>query len=250
VRHRPRNPLHGQDGVGDLQSVIVGVLITLFIMASSVLSVQALVPWQQDRNAKAAVETIAPAQQAALNATGAFVALDDLVEDQWLEHKPTGVTVAKSADGACWSAVSVSQSGKVFLDEGQGVVALGGPVHTSTCLDTAGIRALVQQAGGPANWAKVTGVLAPPSNLAYNASTRVITWDAVSGATGYQVEVRCGSSVGASPLHKVFLAASALTTTVPVTGCGSGMPLLINVWAADSDGGTPTGRSAGLAATR
>lgn len=242
--------LRGQDGVGDLKSVIVGVLATMFIMAASVLSVQAMVPWQQDRNAKAALAAIAPAQQAAMNASGSFASLEDLVEAKWLEHKPTGVSVAMPADEACWSAVAVSLSGKVLLDEGQGPVTLGDSTYTSSCLSTTEIRSLVQQAGGPSSWNKVIGILAPPAHLTYDKDTRAITWDAVTGAAGYQVSARCGSSLSDAPFHKAFVTASTRTSTLGTGGCSEGMPMLINVWTAGSDGGTPTGRVAGLAVNR
>ncbi|XKH58596.1 hypothetical protein LG293_16210 (plasmid) [Citricoccus nitrophenolicus] len=239
-----------QRGEMDLPSTVISVMVVMFFIVGSVLSVQTMVPWQQDRNARAAVEAIAPAQQASLNAAGSYETLDGLVAKKWLEAKPTGVAMARAADGACWSAVTVSKSGTVYLDEGQGPVSLGGAAHTSSCLDTPTIRSLVAQAGGPANWSKISGMLAPPANVKYNQSTRAVTWNAVPSAGGYQVEVRCGSSLGTAPLHRVFTNASTRTTTVPASGCAAGMPMLVSVWTANANGGTPTGRVAGLAVNR
>lgn len=239
--------VRSRSGTVDLPGLMVGVFVSATVALSSVLSVQVLVPWQQDRSAVAEVSKIAPAQQSALNATGSFASTEALVESRWLESRPDGVEMIIAPDKSCWQAGVVSQSGTVFLADRHGVQAVGDATHFSTCLDATETRALVARAGGPEDWSKIDGVVPAPTEMSYTPQTRTIAWGAADGATGYKVVVTCGSSLGGSPVVDTTTAATVRTVKLPGS-CKAGTPITVSVQGTSATPGAGTGRPAGLGA--
>jgi len=89
--------------------------------------------------------------------------------------------------------------------------------HCSSALLTVAIAGLLNACGGEAELAATSGGV-PATCVIGGAASAVVTWDAVTGATGYRVYY--GTAAG-TYLPPVYVQGGA-TTTYTVTGLSSG----------------------------
>lgn len=223
-----RRALGSQSGAFDLQSVMVGALVTGLLTGATFVVVSGALPWAQDGSTRQTLSTLHEAQSAAKNGNEGFLNTAGLIGAGFLDKSTSSVTATNTAS-SCYVGLAKSGTGKVFyITDKVTAPADLAPAAVNVpgaCLANTEFTALKASIGATPATAALT-LAAPVINAAAPAGTTVeFSWAPVPGARTYIVDYAIGAGAFVSLDPKLS------TTSVKVTG-KAGNILKIRVQAA------------------
>ena len=111
--HWFRNLLNSRSGGFDLPSVLVTVVVTGILIAAGAVLAVGIMPWSKDDTAKDTLKPVVTAQQFAKTTDRKYLAQDVLVKRKLLQPDE-GVMIGVGKSGGCYTAVTKSETGKIF----------------------------------------------------------------------------------------------------------------------------------------
>jgi hypothetical protein len=133
---RAKTSLLETHGAIDLASIMVGVLVIGIVGSVIAATVFAVIPWSQDSAAKDGLRAVATGEGVAKVKEGKYLGDSNSTYKDYVQ-KSDKIKVETDANGNCYVAVSVSETGNVFWSDNKGadVRAYKPGVSKSDCVD-------------------------------------------------------------------------------------------------------------------
>lgn len=186
-----RRALASRSGAFDLQSVVVGAVVSGVLAGGTFATIFGVLPWAQDNTTQQSLEALHAAQSSALAGNDGYMDTAALVGAGFLEKTTGSVTDTNAAKG-CYVGLSQSASGKIFsvTNAAKDPVALATAATNVAggCLTTTEFAALKASIGTTPGSGAVT-LAAPLVTEGTPVGTTVeFTWTPVTGADYYVVD--------------------------------------------------------------
>jgi hypothetical protein len=210
-----RRALRSQSGAVELQSVVVGALVTGIMAGATFATVFGVLPWSQDNTSRQALSTLHEAQSSAKNGNDGYLDTAGLIGADFLD-KSTSTVTATNAAASCYVGLAKSGTGKIFYITdtviGPADLAASATNVPGGCLTSAAFTTLKASIGTAAVAGALT-LAAPVITAADPVGIAVeFSWAPVPGAQSYMVDYLIGSGAWVSLDPKLT------TTSVKVTG--------------------------------
>lgn len=111
--HWFRKLLRSRSGGFDLPAVLVTVAVTSILIAGGAILAIGIMPWSKDDSAKDALKPVVTAQQFAKTTDRKYLAQDVLIKRK-LMQPAEDVMVGVEKAGGCYTAITKSETGKIF----------------------------------------------------------------------------------------------------------------------------------------
>jgi hypothetical protein len=186
-----RRTLASRSGAFDLQSVLVGAVVTGILAGGTFATIFGVLPWGQNTATQQSLETLHAAQSSALTGNDGYMDTAALIGAGFLEKTTASVTDTNAAK-TCYVGLSKSDTGTIYYvtstAKDPAVLAAAATNVAGACLTTAEFAALKATIGTTPGSGAV--VLAAPLVTEGDpvGTTVEFSWTPVPGAEAYIVE--------------------------------------------------------------